>query len=118
MKIRDPTTVEEWDDFDSIVTTWRESWGISKGIPSLEVLIEGLLSKSLSKEWLRSFIVFVVSCLIQSNKGKYLNFRIMCALHDVTDIREYDWCTYTKYSLLESIKYWFKKPNSRFDGPI
>lgn len=118
MKIEDPSNQKEQDRFDNVLYRWRRYWGITEGTPSLTEMMEGLMSRALDRDWIRSFVVLAVSCLIKVNRGKYLNFRIMSALSKINNIQIHDWCTYTKEAVVSSVADWHENPNGRFDGPI
>ncbi|KAL3652123.1 hypothetical protein CASFOL_001804 [Castilleja foliolosa] len=107
-------------EFDRLVTQFRGRWNVENGSPLLKVMAEGLVEREdFGDDFNRDFVVLAVSSVIKSNQDRNVNYRFLDSLHDVNEIRNFNWCSYVIKQLLATVHEWrtSKAVNPWFTGP-
>ncbi|CAH9082352.1 unnamed protein product [Cuscuta europaea] len=109
----------ETEDYTELLKEWRAEWGIEKGSPQTTSMIEKILQDDDDGDkFIRIFVIFTVSCLIRGNQSVNNNFKILLSLVNVGEIKNLNWCKYTRQSLMDAGEEWQAYPPRMFTGPL
>ncbi|CAH9107958.1 unnamed protein product [Cuscuta europaea] len=68
--------------------------------------------------FIRNLVVFTVSCLIRGDQSIRSNFKILLSLVKVEDIKNLNWCKYTRRSLMDAGEEWQVHPSRMFSRAL
>ncbi|XP_056692520.1 uncharacterized protein [Spinacia oleracea] len=112
-KARDPSV-----EYTKIVSDWFRDLGVNNTVTvgdivkNIKVLVDG------GEIFKRSFVVLVVSTLLNGNKNAKANYKILKSLGDVNDVKDMNWCQYTLESLCDCSREWqAENGDGLFKGP-
>lgn len=111
---------EEDGKYNELLTKLRDLWGVTGECTSLPVMMDILENNDVDGEglWIRSFLVAVVNCFIQSTSSSNLFFRFLYSVLEVSDVKAVNWGKMTCDSLIAAVKRWKGNKRSRFIGPL
>ncbi|XP_056696861.1 uncharacterized protein [Spinacia oleracea] len=112
-KARDPSV-----EYTKIVSDWFHNLGVNNTVKvgdivkNIKVLVDG------GEIFKRSFVVLVVSTLLNGNKNAKANYKILKSLGDVNDVKDMNWCQYTLEALCDCSREWHaENGDGLFKGP-
>ncbi|XP_021773569.1 uncharacterized protein LOC110737532 [Chenopodium quinoa] len=83
----------------------------------VHALIETQKDEDVTNEFIWNFIVAAINCCVRSTSRSTLNFKFLYCCENVSQIKTYDWCTYTFENLINSVAEW-KEGAAYFTGPL
>lgn len=96
-----------------------ESCGRKRSTLGAEMLISMMLSDIYGGEKFRKiFLILVDTILINPSGDGYLHTQIEEVIHDIDNVKEYNWCGYVIDSLLKAHKHWAPNKDKPFTGPV
>lgn len=103
--------------YEQLIKEWREHWGVTTGSPVLTALANGIVEKGDHGEMFkRDFMLLTISTLLKGNQTRQTNHK-MFSLINVDEIRNFNWCSFTYNTLIQTVETWKNKPNILFNGP-
>uniref|UniRef100_A0A803MX79 Aminotransferase-like plant mobile domain-containing protein n=1 Tax=Chenopodium quinoa TaxID=63459 RepID=A0A803MX79_CHEQI len=117
-EIKDNKWIEEDEESQVFLQKWRDQF--DDGSPtntSLIQLIETQKDEDATNEFIWNFIVAAINCCVRSTSRSTLNFKFLYCCENVSQIKTYDWCTYTFENLINSVAEW-KEGAAYFTGPL
>ncbi|KAG6421465.1 hypothetical protein SASPL_118018 [Salvia splendens] len=104
---------------NKFINELAESVGRKRSNMGAQILTDMMLSDICGGEKFRKiFLILVDTILINPSGDGYLHTQIEDVIHDIDNVREYNWCGYVIDCLLDAHKTWARNKDKPFTGPI
>ena len=98
---------------------WRRRWHVERGGPPIGSMDEVILARGgHGHEFITDFITYAISTCIIGNTNGTCHFRVVKYLHNIDEIKRYNWCAYTLKCLNDAVVEWNKDKSKFFTRSI